>query len=246
MWEIVISDDEDSDLRYLSDMLADVIKDICVQYNLTRYNNPLDLVKYNGKIDVAFLDISMENMNGLELGNEIKKKNPFVKLIYTTSYEEYCLKAINYVHAYAYLCKPIDMNELKYHLTALYKECKTDYIELITFNKVIDKNGYEIGSIDLVIDDIVYFDYVKSKRKILIVYKDNIYRISYVMEKLIEQLKGKHFSVNTRGQLVNLKHVEGIKGENVFMDNGDTLYLAQKRGSHFKRDLNEFMHSLHK
>ena len=49
------------------------------------------------RIDIGILDISMEELNGIKLGRKLKEKFPDVKLVYITSYEEYCMQVINEV-----------------------------------------------------------------------------------------------------------------------------------------------------
>ena len=63
--------------------------------------------------DIGILDISMEELGGITLGRKLKEKNHDIKIIYITSYEEYMAQAINKVHAFSFLCKPINEEEMK-------------------------------------------------------------------------------------------------------------------------------------
>src|SRR3954468_18318198 len=60
--------------------------------------------------DILFLDIEMPNMNGFELLEKIPEIN--FELIFTTSYDQYAIKAIRF-SALDYLLKPIDREELQ-------------------------------------------------------------------------------------------------------------------------------------
>lgn len=62
------------------------------------------------KPELLFLDIEMPQMNGFELLQKIP--NPDFKLIFTTSYDQYAIKAIR-CSALGYLLKPIDRDELQ-------------------------------------------------------------------------------------------------------------------------------------
>ena len=62
------------------------------------------------KPQILFLDIQMPHMNGFELIEKLPAVD--FKLIFTTSYDQYALKAIH-VSALDYLLKPIDREELQ-------------------------------------------------------------------------------------------------------------------------------------
>jgi len=60
--------------------------------------------------DIVFLDIEMPHMNGFEMLEKLQSVN--FKLIFTTSYDQYAIKAIRF-SALDYLLKPIDREELQ-------------------------------------------------------------------------------------------------------------------------------------
>lgn len=56
--------------------------------------------------DVAFLDIDMPGMNGIQLARELKRLNPKVNVVFATGYGEYMADAFA-LHSSGYLRKPI-------------------------------------------------------------------------------------------------------------------------------------------
>ncbi len=60
--------------------------------------------------DLVFLDIEMPQMNGFEMLQQLPSIN--FNLIFTTSYDQYALKAFRF-SAIDYLLKPIDREELQ-------------------------------------------------------------------------------------------------------------------------------------
>lgn len=58
------------------------------------------------KIDIAFLDIDMRVMNGLEMAKALQEINPKINIIFVTGFAEYALDAFN-LYASAYLTKPV-------------------------------------------------------------------------------------------------------------------------------------------
>lgn len=83
----------------------------------TFYNGSAAL-EYIGSndIDIAFLDIEMQGMNGITLGGEIKKKLPDIMLVYMTGHDKcdkYAMSTID-LHAAGLLRKPYSEEDLRY------------------------------------------------------------------------------------------------------------------------------------
>ena len=57
-------------------------------------------------VDVAFLDINMRGIGGLELAKRIMELRPKCKIVFCTGYEEYAVSAFQ-LHVSGYLIKPI-------------------------------------------------------------------------------------------------------------------------------------------
>ena len=76
------------------------------------YTNPVKALKEteSEKIDVAFLDIEMPVINGLRLARKLKMRDPDIRVVFVTAYDQYALEAFK-VHASGYLSKPV--NEAK-------------------------------------------------------------------------------------------------------------------------------------
>lgn len=56
-------------------------------------------------VDVAFLDIEMRGMNGIELARHLKAIDENIQVVFVTAYEQYALEAYG-VDAIGYLLKP--------------------------------------------------------------------------------------------------------------------------------------------
>ena len=57
-------------------------------------------------VDIAFLDINMRGIGGLELAKRIMELRPKCKIVFCTGYEEYAVSAFQ-LHVSGYLIKPI-------------------------------------------------------------------------------------------------------------------------------------------
>lgn len=66
-------------------------------------------------VDVAFLDIEMHGMNGIELARRLKKIDDNTQIVFVTAYEQYALEAYG-VDAIGYLLKPYMGENIEKHL----------------------------------------------------------------------------------------------------------------------------------
>lgn len=76
--------------------------------------------------DVAFLDIEMFGMNGLELAKHIRDVSNKTKIVFVTGYPQYALEAYR-LHARGYLLKPVSIKKVRAELEELKSPPLQDY-----------------------------------------------------------------------------------------------------------------------
>ena len=239
MLEVVICDDDKEDLDKATLMLDKILSEYQVQYQIRSFLSANELLNSNDKIDIGILDISMEELGGITLGRKLKEKNHDIKIIYITSYEEYMAQAINKVHAFSFLCKPINEEEMKTQIMEILGQEK--YPEIEKEFEILDESGTKAGYVCLKLNEILYFEYIKRSRKAAIIMEDCRYECECTFENLVEELHPYDFAVNHRGCLINVRHIEKIQGFHIYLDNGKELSLAQKRNSDFREEMNKFL-----
>lgn len=116
---VIAVDDEPISLECLEIVLSEM-KEID---NIKTFLNPKETLKYveNNIVDIAFLDIEMNGMNGLILSTEIKKRCPNAKIIFVTSSPKYAFNAIQ-LHVNGYVVKPVTKEAIKKELDFIAKE----------------------------------------------------------------------------------------------------------------------------
>ncbi len=130
---IIVVDDE---FLALEDF-EDTCRDLGIEDEIIKFNNPLDALSYvaQNKVDIAFLDIEMPVIKGIELAKRIKVLAPNVRIIFTTGYSEYALEAFG-VDAVDYVLKPYEPETLKkaYDKALLIKDAVSEnHILIKTF-----------------------------------------------------------------------------------------------------------------
>ena len=83
--------------------------------------------------DVAFLDIEMYGINGVNLANILLKMNPNINIIFSTGYGNYRDVAFD-IHASGYIVKPITPEKVKKELLNLRRPVKvTNKLQINVF-----------------------------------------------------------------------------------------------------------------
>ena len=114
--KILLVDDEELQLLRLEKVCKNVIPDGA----FLSYTNPIKAYEDNKdeKIDLAFLDIEMPGINGIQLAKKLKGINPQIKIIFVTAYNEYALEAYK-VHASGYVSKPVNEEKIQEEIDEL-------------------------------------------------------------------------------------------------------------------------------
>jgi len=72
------------------------------------FSKPSELLAFakDNPCDIAFLDIQIWDMNGLEVAKELKEINPKINIIFVTAYSQYAREAFD-LHPSGYILKPV-------------------------------------------------------------------------------------------------------------------------------------------
>ena len=187
---------------------------------------------------ILFLDIEMPFMNGFEMLEKLGEIN--FKLVFTTSYDQYAIKAIRF-SALDYLLKPIDRDELQkavnkasqqnqHHLPEqldiLIQKLKNPVIPISKI-AIPTMEGFQLVAVDFIIScesqgNYTQF-YLKDKRKII---------ASRNLKDTEELLEDYPFIRVHHSHIVNINEVEKyIKGEGgyLIMSDGSSISVSKSR-----------------
>lgn len=190
------------------------------------------------KPDILFLDIQMPGKNGFEL---LESLDIVPKVIFTTAYDEYALKAFE-VNALDYLLKPIHKERLE--------ECVQKILdgEQAEQQQNAD-NQYKLGLNDQVFvkdGDKCWFVRLSNVRlfesdgNYIKVYFDNFKpMIHKSLNALDKKLDDRSFFRASRKHIINLSWVESIEswfngGLLVKMKGGEKVEVSRRQASKFK------------
>ena len=118
MYRVIAVDDEQLSIKRFEHIIQNENR-ISLIGSFTSPEDSLAFVKEN-TVDIAFLDIEMPGITGLELAEKILEIDPYISIIFVTAFDQYALEAFK-AHAIGYLLKPLDISELSAQLDILEK-----------------------------------------------------------------------------------------------------------------------------
>lgn len=162
-------------------------------------------------IDIAFLDIEMNDLNGIQVGAEIRNLYPETLLIYITGFKDYALEAFQ-LESFQYLIKPITPQQFDRTITRAIQRLKErrDYLKRATAFTIRNKN--QILTIPL--EDIFYFE--SQRKKIFAVTSNGVYEFVASMKSIMDSLASENFIRCHHGYIVNSQKIWEIRDSIIF------------------------------
>lgn len=237
MLNAIIVDDE----PYCCEVLSMLLEKYCQEVNIATVcnsgNEALQAI-HEHLPDLVFLDVEMPKMNGFEMLEQLKAIN--FDLIFTTSFDQYALKAIRF-SAIDYLLKPIDREELQRAVKKVIQLSQKPLVHQLDllFQKVnnpsavINKialptmEGLQMIPIDSIISCESESNYtvlaLKNKQKIV---------VSRTLKDIEEMLEDHSFARVHHSHLINLNEINKyVKGEGGYlvMTDGSTIDVSRSK-----------------
>lgn len=107
---VIVVDDERIVLAAETVVIKRVLPDAEV-YSFQKVNDALEFAEKNS-VSIAFLDINIKGITGLQMAKKLQEYNPKTNIIFCTGHSEYSLDAHD-LYCSAYLLKPINDEKLK-------------------------------------------------------------------------------------------------------------------------------------
>lgn len=246
MLKAVIVDDEQNGREILQLLVEQHCSNVSVMDSVATIKSAIkSIVKH--KPDLVFLDIELDNGYGFDILSNTKVREQNFKVIFTTAYEQYAIKAIKN-KALDYLLKPIDSNELKeavakvttqiqYNIDELAHALKSSFKQTSKL-KLVNREGFGLVDVQSII-------YCKSEANYTRFYFKNSKSIltSKTLKTYQPQLEQNNFLRIHKSHIINLnevkKYLQGNGGQ-VIMSNDEALSVSKDFKTVLIDDLSAF------
>ena len=193
-----------------------------------------ELLNYDGQIDILFLDIQMNGMDGMETARKLRADKFRGFLIFITVLKEMVFQSFE-VQAYDYLVKPVEEKQFERTMERLLASMQS-----VGEDSLLVQKRYEGRIIRK--DEIVFCEIIDRKIYLNLV-SDEVLDYYERIENLETKLGG-HFFRCHRSYLINLKHLKGYKNGTAYMDNGKEVPVSRLRSKEFSSVVLRYMKNI--
>lgn len=219
---IAICEDNREHAEILEDMAKHWAKKVGERIVIGCYQSAeqfLFCVKDEPHYDLAFLDIQMSKIDGLQLARMIRKEDKLIFLVFTTALKKYAPKGYE-VSAFRYLIKPLQESEVFQVLTEASRMIGERKRETIIVTR-----GDESRRVFK--DEIFYIEV--DNHHIILHLKEETIRFKAKLKEFEIQFREPQFCKCHRSYIVNLKYTGKISREGVEIDGKGTLPISKSR-----------------
>jgi len=197
--KIIIVDDEELARARLLRMLTTLGYSEITE--VTNADEALEAIQKES-FDLAFLDINMPKISGLELGYELRCIDERLQIIFQTAYEEHALKAFD-IGALGYLVKPYSIDQLK----TLMQRVTSAQTQQTKDLRILSKNG---DNYLLLKPEEIFYVKADLSEVMLRTAKGFSY-LSQKISDLERKLSGHNFIKIHRSYLININEIKEIE-----------------------------------
>ena len=246
MINAVIIDDEQNSREVLEKMINRYLSDkVQVMGKLSSVIEAIDVINDNPP-DLVFLDIRLNDTNGLELLYHFKDVKSF-EVIFVTGYKEYAIEAVRY-NAVDYILKPVNMVDLVSSIKRYEKKVANGNGHFNNKLSVSEnspspkrdtiafpsKNGFKLEQIS----SIIYCE-AKGNYSEIFLYSKGQIMVSKTLKKVVEMIDHPDFFRIHKSFYLNMNFISGYnRSENlVELTTGKFIPVSVRKNESFIKKL---------
>lgn len=231
--KIAVVDDEQVQANELQLFLKDYFQKLKLEYNIEVFSSADEFLSTfsKGKYTIIFMDIKMSGTDGMTAAKQIRVIDQDVVLIFVTNMFQFVFQGYE-VHAFDYILKPFNYYDFEIKMFRLLKE-KNNFtnsrVTISTKERDVLIDISQIKYIDILGHCLTYHttngDYIETYGS---------------LGSVINELDKFGFALSDKSFYINLKYVNGLDNEFVYLGN-EKIKLARRRKIVFGKALENYL-----
>ena len=230
--KILICDDEIKYAEGLKKHIYDYMQSKGISCEIDMFSNP-KLAINNGIYHLAFLDIQMDDIDGISLAKTLKHNNSKIALFFVTSYKIYQDDAMD-LQALRFFEKPIDTERLYSGLNKAMEYIDESYVDFYIYANNEHKK--------ILMDEVIYAE--RNNRRVLLVTTQGEYITRETLDDWKIILQNSFFYQVHKSYIINLHYVSSYKYTELYIQNlqkNIRIPIASRRQSNFHKFWFEYL-----
>ena len=220
---ILIYDDNNDDIKQLVQCIDTYFQKLNIYYNIHICKTTQELYSIVNQYDLLFLDIKINNENGIDIGMKIKSFKKDCRIIITTNYSKYAIDGYK-IHADRYFLKPISQKEFDLEVGNIIKTYYKRFLGFYDYKLSYDKIYYH---------DIIYIEFLG--RKTILHMRDNKeINCNYALKYWYDKLKDYGFTYTHKSFIVNMQYISAISQNDIVLFNDKLIPVSRRLKKQFE------------
>ena len=225
MINIAVCDDEEFYLQKEQSIISGYMTEKGYEYNIDLFSSGKEFLESENteQYDIVFLDITMDEIDGIETAKRIRANHQKVYLVFVTAYITYSTEGYK-VDASRYILK----NDLMFE--AAMEESLDSIIRKMEVPENKHTFSFQEGKREINLSDIIYIESNLHKLIFHMNTPKNSQYFLYGKLDVIETAIGKAGLCRIhKSYLVNMKYVENMERYKIYLKDGTKLSIAKPR-----------------
>lgn len=229
--KILIFDDDNKDIEHLLYCIDTFFNKVSLPYKYKICKTDEELMSNIQYYDLVFLDIEINNLNGITIGKNIREINKDIQIILTTNYKKYLIDGYK-IKADRYFLKPISLTEFCIELQDVLKE-------YLYYN-----NGFyepKLYKKKIYYKNVLYVEFI-NRKSYLHLNNGETLESNEGFNIWKEKFKDFYFAQSHKSFLVNLINISGFHKNDIILINNETVPISRHYKESFENEYFLFIH----
>lgn len=222
--KILIYDDCRKDVDVLIERINEFAKIQEIEFCIDLCNDSKYLYENINKYDLLFLDIEINEENGIDIGTKVATIPHDCRIIITSNYKKYLIEGYR-INADRYFLKPISKIEFNLEMENIINQY---------FKKQQGFRDSKISQNKIYYKDILYIDVYDRKTRIHFI-NGRVKETNYFLKDWLNKLDAQIFFQIHKSFVLNLNYISEFSKKDIYLMDGTCLPLSRNYKNDFEK-----------